>query len=898
MAVLPQEPARKIKPNWTSLTGRFVAEPDGKVNAHESALERDLMTLAAFDPQIRDFTAQPYRFEYQAPSTGRTRNYYPDLAVAFRDDLELKELDVEVKYRAELSSEKAKEDLVPKFKAGFRHCQANDAVFKVLTEDEIRTPFLGTAQFVQPAQAFEPNLEMEDRLLRAMESLKECTIDCLLDQIGPKEERADIWPIFWRLIAQRRIWMDLRAPLRTKNVVRVAEAPDPQFLWTQAGPPFTQEDRERAREARTVKQVWVGVVPFLPAVGELVRWKAANCLILEAKSGNKVLLRNVKTGYSDIVPISELSGIDNGLCRDPKRDIDLVTLDPSKIVASQRRLEAILPLTEGRNSQLDYEEAAAKVGVKHWTIRRNLRDLRRMGGNLKALLRPSPSGGRGKARTDGEAETVLQYVLESFYLTPQKPSGAEAAGLLGRLCRSLGIKSPHPNTVLNRIKRIPWEERTRRREGKAYASRMIHLDRGEFDGAKFPGHIYQLDHTKADVQLVDPDSGRHIGRAFLSVVTDVYSRAVVGFQVSLDPVGSVAVALAMVHAIQQKGPWLRVRGIDSDWNTSGFPAVTHTDCGGDLLGEPLQLFCAEQGIRLERRPTGSPNFGAHVESVIRNTMRKVHLIPGTTFSNIKERLEYDSEGLALLTLKDFEKWLAVFFTKIYNVDSHEGIDGQSPFKRYEEGISGVDGKVGSGYRRQVAVEGEEDLLVSLLPIERRTVGQTGIQVDRKTFSAGVLQKFLNEKDPKNKGKQRQFVIRIDPRDFTAIWFKDPDSGKYFKIPQRSKMPPLSHWEWKKAKAYANKKHKGQIDEELIYQGHLELQQIARTAAQTMTSRRDEARRKITMELDLHGTNAALKASQPHQATGTEGLATNVVELDVKAQSAKPRAFRPFTDDEE
>lgn len=105
----------------------------------------------------------------------------------------------------------------------------------------------------------------------------------------------------------------------------------------------------------------MGVVPFLPAVGELVRWKAANCLILEAKSGNKVLLRNVKTGYSDIVPISELSGIDNGLCRDPKRDIDLVTLDPSKIVASQRRLEAILPLTEGRNSQLDYEEAAAKV---------------------------------------------------------------------------------------------------------------------------------------------------------------------------------------------------------------------------------------------------------------------------------------------------------------------------------------------------------------------------------------------------------------------------------------------------------------------------------------------------------------------------------------------------------
>jgi putative transposase len=40
-------------------------------------------------------------------------------------------------------------------------------------------------------------------------------------------------------------------------------------------------------------------------------------------------------------------------------------------------------------------------------------------------------------------------------------------------------------------------------------------------------------------------------------------------------------------------------------------------------------------------------------------MTWVHEVPGTTFSNTKERKSYDSEANAILTLNELERWLAL-----------------------------------------------------------------------------------------------------------------------------------------------------------------------------------------------------------------------------------------------
>jgi hypothetical protein len=58
-------------------------------------------------------------------------------------------------------------------------------------------------------------------------------------------------------------------------------------------------------------------------------------------------------------------------------------------------------------------------------------------------------------------------------------------------------------------------------------------------------------------------------------------------------------------------------------------------------------------------PSAAPHFGGHIERLIGTMMGAVHLLPGTTFSNVDQKGAYDSEKRALLTLPELERWLAL-----------------------------------------------------------------------------------------------------------------------------------------------------------------------------------------------------------------------------------------------
>jgi len=47
---------------------------------------------------------------------------------------------------------------------------------------------------------------------------------------------------------------------------------------------------------------------------------------------------------------------------------------------------------------------------------------------------------------------------------------------------------------------------------------------GKFPEVKLPLDIIQIDHTKVDVILVDEETREEIGRPFITVAIDIYSR--------------------------------------------------------------------------------------------------------------------------------------------------------------------------------------------------------------------------------------------------------------------------------------------------------------------------------------------------------------------------------------
>jgi putative transposase len=167
------------------------------------------------------------------------------------------------------------------------------------------------------------------------------------------------------------------------------------------------------------------------------------------------------------------------------------------------------------------------------------------------------------------------------------------------------------------------------------------------------------------VIVVDEGDRLPIGRPWLTLAIDVASRVVLGFSISLEGPSAVSVALALVHAVLPKDLWLADRQLEVPWPMWGLPELLQLDNAPEFHSRALVRGAQEYGIRIDYRPPGTPHFGGHIERLIGTTRGTVHLLPGTTFSNVAEKGAYPSEKASVLTLVELERWLALQVGGVY-----------------------------------------------------------------------------------------------------------------------------------------------------------------------------------------------------------------------------------------
>src|SRR5699024_3988202 len=149
-----------------------------------------------------------------------------------------------------------------------------------------------------------------------------------------------------------------------------------------------------------------------------------------------------------------------------------------------------------------------------------------------------------------------------------------------------------------------------------------------------------------------------------------------------------------------------------------------------------------------------PKYGGHVERMIGNLMKKVHELRGTTFSNIKEKDDYDAEKNAALTLDEFEKWFLTYITKVYHLSIHSGIE-RTPTKQWEIGIFGDSFSDGIGIP-SLPVD-ETTLKLDFMPSFERTIQSSGVRIDGLHYYDACLNNYVNTSDD-NKVKNK-FIFR-------------------------------------------------------------------------------------------------------------------------------------------
>ncbi len=206
---------RKIKANARSITGRNGYSGQ----QYESSLERDLLELLDFDYNVDRYETQPLTITYVG-SDGRIHTYTPDVLVLYRRDIvparDMPHILVEVKYREEYRG-KFKE-LKQRFRAARLYARERNWRFVVLTEREIRTPYLKNARFLRPYRDVDYEPVREWVVLQQVRTLGETCPAAVIESLADSDwMRAIYLRELWRLIATKRVATDLMLRLNMQS---------------------------------------------------------------------------------------------------------------------------------------------------------------------------------------------------------------------------------------------------------------------------------------------------------------------------------------------------------------------------------------------------------------------------------------------------------------------------------------------------------------------------------------------------------------------------------------------------------------------------------------------------------------------------------------------------------
>lgn len=312
--------------------------------------------------------------------------------------------------------------------------------------------------------------------------------------------------------------------------------------------------------------------------------------------------------------------------------------EPSPTARDIAIARVLRPLGTKPMTKAQAVRAGQLLGV-HWSTVYRLRR-RFLTDPVATAVAPLPPGpDPGGMKLDTQVEEVIDAVL-SRWLPRQRFLAHPLLDItreVHRRCQQAGIPSPSRSTVSRR-----W---ARNRETQA-------LRRASAPGAQIPpGHLVadaplelvQIDHTQADLIVVDEQLRQPIGRPWISLAIDVATRCVVGLYVAMERPNAAIVALLLTRVVLPKTAWLQSLGIEADWPMNGMPKSLHLDNAAEFKSRALRTGCAQYGIELTYRPVGRPHFGGHVERLNRTLMERLRGLPGATGNSPKGRKERQPE---------------------------------------------------------------------------------------------------------------------------------------------------------------------------------------------------------------------------------------------------------------
>lgn len=511
-----------------------------------------------------------------------------------------------------------------------------------------------------------------------------------------------------------------------------------------------------------------------------------------------------------------------------------------------RRADAIrgfLRRNPGRTTAGNVAALAAELGLSQATAYRLVK-LFRAGGTVLSLVDRKRGRPEGHRALGEKREEIIRATISAHYLKQTRPTVSQLVRDVQTNCISAGLKPPHRRTIVARLEDIDLQKRARRRGEQKIVKATTPVP-GLF-GASRPLEVVQMDHTKADVFVVDEETRQPLGRPWLTLAMDVCSRMVTGFYLTMEVPSRLSTSLCLLHSVFDKSAWLREREVTEPWPVAGLPDTVHVDNGSDFRSRAFKRGCEDAGMAIEWRPPSEPRFGGHIERLIGTQMGRLHLLPGTTFSNEQELGEYNPKRHAALTLRELERYIALDIVGSYHQSIHSSL-GRPPIAVWRE------------HEGEIPLRLPQDRLrfwLTFLPEQERTLRPTGIHLFGLRYWSAALSADVGRSD-------RRLLVKYDPRDLARIFVRRP-SGNFVEARYADvTLPSITLHEALTARRTLLAKGRREVDTRAIVRTALAQRELVDAATRkTAAARRGKASSKSKVDDRGWGSLRGVDSSKP------------------------------------
>ena len=191
------------------------------------------------------------------------------------------------------------------------------------------------------------------------------------------------------------------------------------------------------------------------------------------------------------------------------------------------------------------------------------------------------------------------------------------------------------------------------------------------------------------------------------------------------------------------------------------------DGGLEFYSASLEQVCLSLNINWIAAPRRTAWFKGKIERFLGTMNRAVaHGVPGTTFSNIFEKGDYNPAKHAVITLTTLRKVVRMWIADVYHQQVHRSLQA-TPSKRWTSSIRPEDIRLPDETTQLDVVMGR---------VESRSLTHKGIEFEGLFYNSPELIELRRKE-----GANLKVEIRINESDIGSIYVLSPKSSKAYSV---------------------------------------------------------------------------------------------------------------------